>query len=324
MMSPSRRTSLVQTVAVIIAVVATASCMQKPASNMIAQVGDSVITKDSFEAELVAQARKGRPVSSPADRENVLNEMIRLEVFFAKAKAAGYDRDPELMAQIKRMVAAKYEEREWVKAPAPRQPEAGEIELLYRRQKDQFTHPEKVHVAVLFLKAPGKVGPEQLSKLEQRVEEMRRQAVEQAAAQPDFGLLAQENSEDQATRYRGGDCGWITRPTLKFRWEPGVLDAMFALEKPGEITPVIRAADGFYLGKLIERKAAETAPLEQVRERIERQLTTAHQAKAKKDFDTLQKTGMAIQINRTLLEQTETPKALAKKTEIKPPILPAQ
>lgn len=311
-------------VAALIIALVSISCTQKPTGHVVARVGDAVITEDAFVSELTDRAQRGQSVGTPEERESVLNDMIRLEILFAKAKAAGLDRDPEISRQYKRMLSGKFEETERKKRPPVAKPEEGEIELLYEQQRAQFTSPEKVHVAVLFVKVPSKAGVEQVESSRERVEELRQQAVAHRNTQSSFGLLAQQNSDDQATRYRGGDCGWLTHETTKVRWEAAVLHAMFDLEKPGDITQIIRTADGFYLGKLIERKAEAVAPLAKVRDRIERQLLAAESKRSQVEFDRSQRQGVDLSINQELLKTIELPALIAQKKEAKPPASPVR
>jgi peptidyl-prolyl cis-trans isomerase C len=299
------------------------SCKKQAAvDGVVARVGEAVITKEQFQAELARRAKAGWPVATAGQREAILEEMVRLEVFYAKAKAAGYTTDPELQAQFRRMVAGKFEADQRAKRVAASRPESGEIELHYKNNQAQFTVPEKVHPAVIFLKVPTKAEAEQMAKAQERAEQIRQKAFEQAAQQPHFGLLAQENSDDQATRYRGGDAGWITRQQTKFSWDKSVVEAAFALQRPGEISPLLRAPDGFYVLKLIERKAAEVLPLEQVRDRISHQLLASARRQADKEFYEQQKAGLAISINQPLLGSIEAPPAAIRTNQAAPPSMP--
>ncbi|MBI2947474.1 MAG: peptidyl-prolyl cis-trans isomerase [Verrucomicrobia bacterium] len=302
------------------------SCGRKTLNTpgIIARVGDAVITQDAFQAELNRRAQHGQSIASPAEREAVLNDMIRVETFFAKARASGFDRDPELALQFKRMVVAKYEDMQWKKEPPLRKPEPGEMQLFYDSHKDQFTSPEKVHVAVIFQRVSAKAREAQVGLVKSKMEALRRQALGQAAQQSHFGLLAQENSDDQATRYRGGDCGFLTRASAKVRWDHTVRDAAFALKAKGEISPVLRAPDGFYLLRLIERKEAEVAPLALVRERIEKHLFAAEQKRAREKFEAAERRGLEVEINDALLRSIEAPAVFAKRENAAPPAMPVQ
>src|SRR5689334_18436568 len=80
-------------------------------NNIVARIGDTVITLEQFEAELQRRSRglAGR-YGSEAGRRELLEQLIREHVLLARARAAGMDRDPELQRRFDRMVIAKYEE----------------------------------------------------------------------------------------------------------------------------------------------------------------------------------------------------------------------
>ncbi len=118
-----------------------------------------------------------------------------------------------------------------------------------------------------------------------------------------FGELARLHSEDQPTRYRGGDCGWVSRDRPIFRWPPKVLDAMFALQTPGELSPVIEAEDGCYLIKLIDAKPAQITALGEVREAIEKRLTQQAVEQRQADFNREALAGLRVELHPDLLEK---------------------
>lgn len=72
-------------------------------------------------------------------------------------------------------------------------------------------------------------------------------------ADADFAKIAQADSTDQATRYQGGDMGFLVRGERdeedKLRLDPILEEAVFQLE-PGEITPVLRTESGFHILKV--------------------------------------------------------------------------
>ncbi len=123
---------------------------------------------------------------------------------------------------------------------------------------------------------------------------------------------------------RVGDCGFLTRDSTKVRWEHTVREAAFALKQKNEISPVIRAADGFYLLKLIDHQAARTAPLPEVRERIEKQLLAAAQKQARARFSAELRRGLSVEINQPLLHSLEAPCAPVRRDNAAPPATPGQ
>ncbi|MEI9961484.1 MAG: peptidylprolyl isomerase [Limisphaerales bacterium] len=153
-----------------------------------------------------------------------------------------------------------------------------------------------------------------------RAEALREQAKERHDL-PDFGGLARDNSEHRSSRYSGGDVGWISRSATATEWPTQVMDAMFSLRETGEISPVIRASDGIYLLKLIERQDSHPLPFDQVRSRIEYELTRERADKAEAEFYAQLKSNYPVQINTQRLAEIAQPIAA---TASRPPQLPAR
>jgi peptidyl-prolyl cis-trans isomerase C len=86
-----------------------------------------------------------------------------------------------------------------------------------------------------------------------------------------FGAVAINCTDDQISRYRGGDLGWFRTPADFARWPQEVVQAGFAL-KAGEVSEVLQAADGFYLVMKADERPAKVTPLDAVRENLRRQL----------------------------------------------------
>jgi parvulin-like peptidyl-prolyl isomerase len=96
------------------------------------------------------------------------------------------------------------------------------------------TQTEQVHVAhILFAKKQD--ADDALTKLK---------------AGADFGALAKQVSQDEATRDNGGDLGWFPRDVMPPEFE----QAAFALQ-PGEISGVVSTQLGLHIVKVLERDA---------------------------------------------------------------------
>jgi parvulin-like peptidyl-prolyl isomerase len=84
----------------------------------------------------------------------------------------------------------------------------------------------------------------------------------QIQAGADFAQLAQQASQDNLTRDRGGDLDWFPRG-----WLPAkeVEDAAFALQ-PGQVSSVVQSAFGYHIIQVIERDPARALTDDQVRQ----------------------------------------------------------
>lgn len=110
---------------------------------------------------------------------------------------------------------------------------------------------------------------EELARRRAKAEELRRRA----AAGEDFARLARENSDDAATRERGGDLGTFARDTHARAFD----DAAFAL-RVGGVSPVVETEYGFHVIKLTLREAARVVALSEAAPEIRKRLLAAKRA----------------------------------------------
>lgn len=278
---------------------------------MVAVVGEAVITREAFQAEL------GR-LGVVRSKESVIEEMIRFEALLAKAKAAGYDHDPGVVAGVNRMIAARFQEDQLANQIGPKATVSEEeVRDYYQKNADTFATSERVRAAVICWKMPPKATPEKKSELLARAEAVLAEARKTDAT--GFAGLVQKYSEDQATRYRGGDTGWLRRDERAAHWDAMLIDRVFALAKPGELSPIISTQYGLYIARLMERTPADVLPLDQVKDRIAYAISQERRQRLEEQFFDKMKSGLRIEVNRPVLQSSETPNPVVEK---KPPSMP--
>lgn len=259
-------------------------------SNVVATVNGAVILRQTLEARL---KRSGR-VENPAQ---ALEELIRTEAIYQKALAARFDQQPEIQARIRSLIVGHYRERQ---ASLTNYPPVGEEELqaAFAAQREQFRVPAKARGAAIFIEGPRSLTPEKRAERRRQAEEV---LAEARAAEDDhaFAGIAARHSEDRATRYRGGDTGWIGAGTTE--GDPALAEALLKLAAPGEFAPLVETARGFYIARLIEKREAQVQPLDQVREALRYQLSRRRVQEAERDFYETVKDGLDIRINRAVL-----------------------
>jgi hypothetical protein len=283
----------------------------------VALVGTQAITAEAFQAELVrrAQAAPGR-FADPGEKQALLEEMIRFEVLHQKALAAGYDKDPQVAAALKRLMVARFQEDQAGKL-APAKPTAEEIAVFYRNNPQRFGTPERVRAALIEFKVARTATPEKRVETLRKAEAVLAEARTNAPADHTFGLLAQQHSEHQPSRYRGGDLGWLTVGVTNSEWPPAVLEAVFRLSQPGELGPVIETASACYLVRLSERQPAKMRPLAEVQDGIAYLVAREKEHQQQQEFYDRVKQGLSIRINQPVLDSMAAPAR-----EIRPPGLP--
>jgi parvulin-like peptidyl-prolyl isomerase len=246
----------------------------------------------------------------------VLEEMIRFQAVLAKAKAAGYERDPELRAVWERALVAKFEEDQLgLRGKGLEAATEAELRAAYERDRAQHTVPGRMRAGVILLRSALRAGSEEKQALVRKAEALRAEAVRLDAA--GFAELARRHSEDQATRYQGGDAGWLTAGAG--HWEAEVMGAIAALGTPGEVGPVVVTPKGCYVARLIESQAAEVLPFERVREGIQAQLVRRKLKERRATFYDEIRAGLEVEINQANLERVANAAAAAERD---PPSLP--
>jgi parvulin-like peptidyl-prolyl isomerase len=306
-----------------------ASCSRSPSrafaeknlgGDVLAVVAGHGISLSEFKTELEHRSRGGSShYPLPEQREALLNEMIDSEAVFVRAKAERFDQRPEVARQIKRLIVSQFvEARLTAEKQTPAVTDA-ELQDYYNAQGEKFATPEQVHFAVIAFRVSAKATEEKKTEANTKAEQVLAEARSLPDSERAFGLLAQKYSEDQATRYSGGDAGWVSRNGGS-RWAPEVIQAAFALKKRGELAPLVSSANGCYLIKLMDKKEAGHRPLPEVKDAVRYDLAQQKRARSQREFFDSMKSDLSIEINRPLLQSITPPTMQA---EAKPPRTPA-
>lgn len=128
----------------------------------------------------------------------------------------------------------------------------------YQSNKEQFQQPEQIkarHILVTF-----KDDAEKAEKLE-LMESLREQI---ATGEADFKGLAVKHSEDSGSVAKGGDLGAFGRGRMVKPFE----EAAFALNKPGELSPIVETQFGFHLIQLDEKMPARQLEFDEVKDQL--------------------------------------------------------
>lgn len=233
---------------------------------VVATVGGDRIMAAEIEA---AVAEHG---GSP---EAVLDQLIEHRALVQEARESGIEQDPGFIAAVERLMINRMKEKREA-APAAEIADA-DIEARYRAQLQKWTIPARARFAMIFMETPARCSDEKRAELLARLEGVR----EAVLGAPDkFATLAAEHSSDQATRYRGGDIGFVTQGVGAEEVDEAALAAGFSLNASGELTSVVTTPRGHWLLRLTERTPAAVRPLADVREAIRADLRRERAAAA--------------------------------------------
>jgi parvulin-like peptidyl-prolyl isomerase len=183
---------------------------------------------------------------------------------------------------------------------------------------------------MLYLQADSKMSPDKRADLRARLEQAKRQMLADGANQREpsiippgfFGNLAMSYSDDQASRYKGGDIGWCDQGREAYRWPTEVITAGMALSKGG-ISDVIETAKGLFLVAKTDSREPVVTPLEKMDATLRRQLTVTKRQETEQVFMKQLRAAVPVQIQTAALASINLPAVTTAKVEVaQPPAFP--
>jgi len=260
---------------------------EKPAdgkSDFLVRMGDCTVTVQDLEAEQLRLRKEGRPV--PSKRE-LLDQMVEFKAQVMRARADGLDRDPATERSIEHLLVAAVREKREV-FPDVEVSEA-ELKAAYEADLDRYTRPAAERLAVLSLNLESGATPSKREEVRHRMEEAKTLADAQplnsgrGASMQGFAQLSMTHSDDQISRYRGGDIGWSNRNMPSPRVPQAVWEAGVALET-GKVSEILETPDGFYLVKKTDSRPASVTPYDEVRIALRKKILAERRSGVEKDF----------------------------------------
>ncbi len=231
---------------------------------VLATVNGVPVTRQEFEAEVERLPQQYRPLAdTPEGRRQILDNLIVKRLLWARAREQGLDKDARVRAQVEayaqQAAVAALVNREVEKAGGSI-PEA-ELKAYYDSHQDEFRTPEAIRASHILVEteAEAKAVREQL-----------------AAGKEDFAEVAKRASKDTGSAARGGDLGFFT----KDRMVPEFANAAFALQKVGDLSPVVKTQFGYHVIKLTDRRPAGVRSFAEVKAPLEAQLREERQRAA--------------------------------------------
>jgi peptidyl-prolyl cis-trans isomerase D len=134
-----------------------------------------------------------------------------------------------------------------------------DIEQHYKDNEQQYSTPEQVRASHILFKTEGKD--------EAEVRKLAESVLARAKKGEDFAKLANQYTEEEIGKTRGGDLDFFGRGSMAREFE----EAAFALQ-PGEISDIVQTSFGLHIIKVTDRRPAATRPLDEVRGQIEDQI----------------------------------------------------
>lgn len=254
-----------------------------PNVGVLALVDGRPVTEADFRA---SWGSRPAVADSPQVRQQMLERLIERSAWAGAARKAGLERDPEVAAEVERMLIARLRStRLQERFDRIGVPEADVTAEYERGRATRYHRPGQVRVAVLWFDTHGQAPL--VERYRPRLEAIRSQVAKAGAAMPatnGFGTLALANSEHRVSRYRGGDTGWMTVSAGADAWTTEVQRLAATLKEPGDLSEVSATAAGLFLVRLTARQPGGDQPLAAVREEIRLALLAERRRQVEEQF----------------------------------------
>ncbi len=287
----------------------------KPGEPVLGRVGAREFHAADLKAEAEFRLKHRRPVP---EKEALLRELMQQEALLQRARQTGVADDFAVRRELDNLLVSKLWDREVAARAAAVTVTDDELKSEYQRNLARYTLPAQARLAMVQISGGKVMSDVKRAELRARAEEARRKAVAQPVIEPrgaavgGFGPLAAEYSEDVASRFRGGDLGWLDPNSTAYHWPAAVLRAGFALPR-GQVSEIIEAGGSFYLVMKTDERKSTVTPFAQVERGLKQAVLQRKRQELETAFreDSLRQAGPFV--DSKVLAAVELP---APKTEV--------
>ena len=141
-----------------------------------------------------------------------------------------------------------------------------ELKTAYEAQLDKYGRPEERSASHILVKLPLGVAPAEVEQAQAKAQQI---ASEIRSGAKTFDQALQEVKADASGQAEGGELGVISKGMFD---SPALENALYALEKSGDVSEPVRMPSGFHVVRLDTITPAQVKPFAEVRESIAQEL----------------------------------------------------
>ncbi len=230
-------------------------------SLVVAEIDGVELTLGYFEAAAGKQSPLMRKeLADKAKSLEFLDKLINMDLLAGEAKRRGYDTHAEVQSVQKNQLASLMHKKiaDEIK---DEEPQDDALLKYYEEHSESYNKPEKVRARHILMddkeKATG----------------LLKKILAKKPSQYEFRRMAQENSEDESTKLRGGDLTFFCRPEDRREGDPEVpkilADAVFALKNNGDIHDKLVETDkGYHIVMRTGHRKKMSLSFEEAKDRL--------------------------------------------------------
>jgi len=244
---------------------------------VLATVGKDKITEESVFAPLAMMPPQFRSrYETPDGKKKLFERAVQMSLLSQEARRLNIDKKEDIARRIKEM-ADQFIVQELTKQEVMDKITLTDAEMpqYYNQNKASFAKEEKVRVDLIMFD----VKDNATQQVKDQKKNLADQALERIKKGEDFEAVAKEVSQDMRTKNRGGNVGLFARGKRVDLYGEALEQKAFSLPV-NTVSDVFQGKDGYYIIKVMEKKAQEQETFDEVKQRIERTLKTEKQKTA--------------------------------------------
>jgi len=251
------------------------------ATRVLATVGSEKITEESVFAPLSMMPPQLRSRYETAEgRKKLLDRSVQMSLLSQEARRLNIDKKEAIARRVKEMSdqlivqeLTKQEILDKIKITD------ADVQQYYNQNKNSFVKEGKIRVCLIMLQAKDS----ETEQVKTQKMNIAQQALARIKKGEDFEAVAKEISEDTRSNSRGGNTGLFSRGSRAGEYGDVFEQKAFSLQL-NEVSEVFSGKDGFYIIKVMEKKAQEQEPFEEVKQNIEHTMKTEKQKTAMESY----------------------------------------
>ena len=232
-----------------------------PATPPFVTVNGKAISQKLYEEYAMALARRPLTELTPEDREQVKENLVRVELIAQEAEKSGLVNDPEVATRL----------------------ELARLEVLQQASAQKYMKDHTATEAEMRAEFEAQVASAPLVEYQARhivvsSEDVAQKIIAQLKAGNDFAALAKRMSADKATAAKGGDLGWFGPRDM----DPSFTNAVALLKKGDYTSTPVQTAAGWHVIQLQNTRDRTPPAYDDVKDRLSK-IVVAKGFKAQSD-----------------------------------------
>ena len=198
----------------------------------------------------------------PAALGQYVRALLIQRLVLQEALAKKWDQEPDVVAKLVRARESALTEsflENAAKVPADF-PKESDLQAAYEAAKPSLLVPKSYRLAQVFIASPKDADKAAADKAKVKLDAVAKKLKEKNA---DFAAIASVESDEAASKARGGEIGWIAEEQV----QAGIREKLPKLAV-GAVSEPVKLDDGWHILKVLDSKDAHTATLDQVRDQL--------------------------------------------------------